>query len=225
MKFLLLTLFLAAVNTAPLEDSQDPVEVIVNGVAEGEPLEIAHIVDIQLKEVVDGEVANTNDLLYPLTAQGIAEAAAAAEAEAVELEAIETKPELIETPVAEMPVVILPLPIELPEAPAAEVSLPESIALPEPAAPEVVEPSPVEQPSPEIVFPEPEAPEVLPPMETPVLPEPQPHPATGEVYNDGLVQVTINTPQDQGVVATLQSWVSMVINYFTGGVQTTQHVI
>ncbi|XP_075981237.1 uncharacterized protein LOC142979895 [Anticarsia gemmatalis] len=230
MKLLLLSLFVAAVAAVPIpDDDAGAVEMIVNGVPDGEALEIGDIVDIKLKEHTDGNVVAT-DLLHPFTAVGIAEAAAAAAAE----ESIVPEPILPEPVLPEVvpePIVlpepvlpeIVPEPVILPE-PVLPEALPESVVLPEPALPEVV-PEP-------IVLPEPVAPEVVIPPATPeiVIPEPVPSPSAqfGEVYNDGVVSVTVNAPQaeDEGMLATLQSWLNMVINYFSEDTQTqTSHQI
>ncbi|XP_013196452.2 magnetosome-associated protein MamJ [Amyelois transitella] len=254
MKFLLLTLFVAFVASAPVEDAGNPVEVVVNGLPEGQALDIGDIVDIKLKEHVDGQVAASTDLLHPFSAAGIAEAVAAAEVEAhpvqvvenaenevdpvqvieTEVEPIQTLPIVIENEVAPSPIVVplpiapevvpgpetspvlpevAPEPIILPEAPVAPEVVPSPIVLPELVAPEVV-PSPV-------VIPEPVVPEV------PDISESLPAPAQqfGEIYNDGAVQVTVNGPEDAGIMSTLQSWLNVVMNYFNNGAQTTQQIV
>lgn len=254
MKLILLALFVGVAFAAPtpLEDpSGEPVEVIVNGLADGEALEIGHIVDVKVKEVVDGEVAAASNPLHPFTAQGMAEiaeaeAAAAAEAEiAAEAEDVAVidlpiAPEVPE-PVPEIPAIVLPEPaepivvpepIELPE-PVAPVVVPEPIELPEPAAPVVV-PEPIELPEPAepvvvpepIVLPEPVAPEIVVPEPAEEVPAPVPAPQLdGEIFNDGTVSLTVNGPQDPSMYDTLSSWVNLVLNYVNSGVQYTQQLI
>ncbi|CAH2089698.1 unnamed protein product [Euphydryas editha] len=48
---------------------------------------------------------------------------------------------------------------------------------------------------------------------------------TGEVFNDGLVQVTLNASEDAGYLAYLQSWFSMILNYFNGEAQVTHQIV
>ncbi|XP_061721073.1 calphotin-like [Cydia pomonella] len=244
MKLLLLTLFVAVgfANPIPTDPYGDAVEVVVNGLAEGEALDIGHIVDVKVKEIVDGEVAAVANALHPFTAQGLAEAAAAAEAEQAAAVPEITEPVAPEVPevivlpepgspeVVPEPVVIpepavpevIPAPIVLPEPATPEVA-PEPIVLPEPAAPEVI-PDP-------IVLPEPAAPEVAPeiapePVAVVELPEVADTPqVNGEIFNNGVVSITVNTPEDTGVIATLSSWVSMMVNYVHSGITYTQQLI
>ncbi|KOB73039.1 Uncharacterized protein OBRU01_11341 [Operophtera brumata] len=249
MKLFVFALFVvAATAAAPLDDSNGPVELIVNGVPDGQPLDIGDIVDIKLKEHSAGEVSATN-LLHPFTAVGIAEAAAAAVVEtpiAVVLpEAPEpevTFPESVVLPAPAQPEVTFPEAVVLPAPAQPEVTIPEAVVLPAPAQPEVTIPEAVVLPAPaqpEVVFPEsvalpsPAQPEVV--LPSPAVPEveiAESVPAstaqfpTGEVYNDGNVQVTVNAPQEAGVMSTIQGWFNMVITYFNDdGVQTTQQII
>ncbi|XP_072942980.1 uncharacterized protein [Epargyreus clarus] len=209
MKVFLLALFVAAAVAAPApleEEIGEPVELIVNGVAEGEPLELGDVLDLKVKEHADGQVVSSTNLLHPLTAAGLAEAAAAAEQD-------KPLPEIVE---------INPVPIELPE-PVQPVPAPEAVVLPEPALPEII-PEPIDLPVPAL----PElSPPVLPEVDlTPaeVLPVPVPQLPTGEVFNDGVVQVTVNAG-DPGVLSTIQSWFNMVLNYFNDGTQTTHQIV
>ncbi|XP_063366718.1 magnetosome-associated protein MamJ-like [Cydia amplana] len=244
MKLLLLTLFVAVgfATPIPTDPSGDAVEVVVNGLAEGEALDIGHIVDVKVKEIVDGEVAAVANALHPFTAQGLAEAAIAAEAEQAA-----AVPEIAEPVAPEVPEVVV-----LPEPGTPEV-VPEPVVIPEPAVPEVI-PDPVVLPEPAtpevapepVVLPEPAAPEVVPaPIELPepaapeVAPEVAPEPVAveelpevadtpqvnGEIFNNGVVSITVNTPEDAGVVATLSSWVSMMVNYVHSGIAYTQQLI
>ncbi|XP_014361941.2 magnetosome-associated protein MamJ [Papilio machaon] len=205
MKVFIFGLLLALANASPLplnEEVDGPVEFIVNGVPEGEALDIGHILDIQLNKHVDGQVVASSDLLYPLTAQGLADAAAAQE----------------NAPVRPDPEG-LPLP-ESPE-PSPEVVIPGPIVLPMPVLPEV-------QPEPEVVIP---GPIVLPmPVLPEVQPEPvlveeeASQNPNGEIFNDGNVQVIVNGPEQPGVLSSIQSWFQMFLNYFSNGVQTTQQI-
>ncbi|XP_026743317.1 calphotin-like [Trichoplusia ni] len=266
MKVLLLALFVAAVAAVPLpEDASDAVQMIVNGVPEGQALDVDHIVDIKLKEHADGQLVAASNLLHPYTAVGIAEAAGVAPYSDVLPEAVAlpapVEPEVVPSPVVlpapvepevnPAPVVlpapaapeVVPSPVVLPAPVAPEVN-PAPVVLPAPAAPEVV-PSPVVLPAPAtpevvpapVVLPAPVAPEVVPaPVVLPApavpevvideaLPAPAPQFPEGEVYNDGLVQVQVNGPEDPGMLATLQSWLSMVINYFNNGAVTSQQIV
>lgn len=235
MKVLLLILFVAAVSALPIpEDGSDAVEMIVNGVPEGEALDISHIVDIKLKEHVEGEVVAATNLLHPYTAVGIAEAAAAAAVNVVEdsktdivllpvvfPEAAESEsvvPEAVVLPSPIAPEVVAPEPVVLPSPVVPEVVVPEPVVLPSPTVPEVVLPEP-------IVLPSPAVPEVVP--EVVVQPEevPNPAPQYNDLYNDGLVQVSVNGPEEPSILSTLQSWFNMVINYFNNGAQTSSHQI
>ncbi|KPJ12496.1 hypothetical protein RR48_04391 [Papilio machaon] len=227
MKVFIFGLLLALANASPLpldEEVDGPVEFIVNGVPEGEALDIGHILDIQLDKHIDGQVVASSDLLYPLTAQGLADAAAAQENAPV-------RPDPEGLPLPESPEpspevvipgpIVLPMPV-LPEVqPEPEVVIPGPIVLPMPVLPEV-------QPEPEVVIP---GPIVLP---MPVLPEVQPEPVlveeqasqnpNGEIFNDGNVQVIVNGPEQPGVLSSIQSWFQMFLNYFSNGVQTTQQI-
>ncbi|OWR40750.1 hypothetical protein KGM_214311 [Danaus plexippus plexippus] len=63
-----------------------------------------------------------------------------------------------------------------------------------------------------------------------ILPEiieelPKPEAQFGEIFNDGNVQVAVNTPEDPGMLATLQSWLNMVINYISNGGQTSEQIV
>ncbi|XP_028166028.1 protein app1-like [Ostrinia furnacalis] len=258
MKFLVLALFVAAAVAVPIpEDNGDAVELIVNGVPEGAALELGGIVDMQLNEHVDGQLASSTNLLYPLTAVGIAEAAAAA-AEVAAAEEIAPTPIQIadaaepesdfhnvpETIILPEPAEVVPAPIVMPE-PVIPVVVPEPIVMPEPVVPEVV-PESIVMPAPvapevvpeSIVMPEPVAPEVVPEsivMPEPVVPEvvpevaePVPEPAAqipGEIFNNGLVQVQVNAPEDAGMFSTLQNWFSLVVNYISSGIQTSQQIV
>ncbi|CAH0590141.1 unnamed protein product [Chrysodeixis includens] len=257
MKVLLLALFVAAVAAVPLpEDASDAVQMIVNGVPEGQALDVDHILDIKLQEHADGQLVAASNPLHPYTAVGIAEAAAALEANSANSD---VAPEGVVLPAPAAPEVV-PSPVVLPAPVAPEVN-PAPVVLPAPAAPEVV-PSPVVLPAPvapevnpaPVVLPAPVAPEVVPapvvlpppvapevvPVPSPVvlpapvapevviaeeLPAPAPQFPEGEVYNDGLVQVQVNGPEDAGVLATLSSWMSMVINYFNNGAATSQQIV
>ncbi|CAH2042566.1 unnamed protein product, partial [Iphiclides podalirius] len=213
MKLFLLALIVAVTTAAPLppnEQNADPVELIVNGVPDGEPLEIGDIVDIKLKHHVDGQIASVSDLLYPLTAQGIADSVAAEESSPGAPDASIPIPA---EPLPELEPVILPEPV-LPGV------VPESVELPAPVLPVVVpeqpviEPEIVEEP---IVEPTPieEKPEVI---EAPQIPN-------GEIFNDGNVQVSLNVSNESGIIPTIQSWLQILLNYFHNGVQTTQQIV
>lgn len=235
MKFLILTLFVAVATAAPLEDDNGPVELIVNGVPEGQPIDLSSVVDIKVKEHEDGHVVAATNLLHPYTAVGIAEAtAAAAAANPGPVSVVE---------VSESESIIIPVPVVLPSPVAPEVVLPEPVVLPSPVAPEVVLPEPVVLPSPvapevvpePVVLPSPVAPEVVISAPEPVvLPSPvapeiiQSVPASvanGEIFSDGTVSVSVSTPQEAGVLSSIQSWFSLVLNYFNDGAQTTHQVV
>ncbi|XP_035435451.2 cytadherence high molecular weight protein 1-like [Spodoptera frugiperda] len=195
MKVLYFALLVAAVAATPLpEDGSDAVEMIVNGVPDGTPLEISDIVDIKLKEHVDGEVVAASNLLHPYSAVGIAEAqAAVADDEAnkevefvdnVEVLDVQHVPEAVILPAPVAPEVVVPEPVVMPSPVAPEVAIPEPVVMPSPVAPEVVVPEPVVMPSPvapevvvpePVVMPSPVAPEVIIPepvvMPSPVAPE------------------------------------------------------
>lgn len=274
MKLFVFALFVAAAAAAPIDDSNGPVELIVHGVPDGHTLELGEIVNIEVKEHSDGEVIATN-LLHPLTAVGIAEAAAAAIAEASEPEV--SLPESVVLPAPVAPEVVFPEAVVLPAPAQPEVVIPEAVVLPAPAQPEVVVPVPVVLPSPvqpevagpeagtfpgpavpdfifpeAVVLPSPPQPEVVVP-EAVVLPSPAqpevvlpesavpelqipeaiPAPAAqldsylvGEVYKDDNVQVNVNAPKEPGMISTIQSWFSMVLNYISDGtVQNTHQII
>lgn len=251
MKVLYFALFVAAVAATPLpEDGSDAVEMIVNGVPDGAPLEISDIVDIKLKEHVDGEVVAASNLLHPYSAVGIAEAqAAVADDEAkeevefvdnVEVLDVQHVPEAVVLPAPVAPEVVIPEPVVMPSPVAPEVVVPEPVVMPSPVAPEVVVPEPVVMPSPvapEVVIPEPVvlpspvAPEVALPepvvMPSPVAPvveeAPVAAPYNGEVYNDGLVQVQYNGPAEPGMFSTIQSWFNVVLNYFSSDAPAPSH--
>ncbi|XP_063894376.1 uncharacterized protein LOC126055560 [Helicoverpa armigera] len=135
----------------------------------------------------------------------------------------EVVPESVVLPSPALPEVIVPEPVVMP-APATPEVVPEPVVLPSPAVPEVV-PEPIVLPAPavpEVVIPEPVVvipePVVLP---SPVKPEvvdheqlPVPIPqVSADLFNDGLVQVQYNGPEP-GMLATVQSWFNMIINYF-----------
>ncbi|XP_050352505.1 magnetosome-associated protein MamJ-like [Nymphalis io] len=123
--------------------------------------------------------------------------------------------------------VLLPAPV-LPEA--ESVFVPSPVLLPAPVLPEV---KPVPVPSP-VLLPAPVLPVIVPepkPVEEPSLPiiveeaeESAPQIPTGEIYNDGTVQVTLNAPE-QSYLASLQSWFSMVLNYISNGMTTSQQIV
>lgn len=228
MKIFLFALFVAAAVAAPLEDDNgEPVELIVNGVAHGQPLEISDVLDIKVKEHVNGQIAAVSSLLHPYSAQGIAEAAAAEEAAEVEA----GTPVLVVDD-SQIPVDVISVLPEVnpqPNPPVDVISVlpnedfnPQPVVIPEPAQPEVIVPEPV------IVV---EAPAIVPEpvqvVETPAEPIPVPvaQIPNGEIFNDGNVQVTVNTPQQSGLLATLQSWFNMAINYISNGAQTTQQIV
>ncbi|XP_046970152.1 magnetosome-associated protein MamJ-like [Vanessa cardui] len=151
---------------------------------------------------------------------------------------LEDKPEpapvLLPAPVLpEVESVPVPSPVLLPAPVLPEIEslpVPDPVLLPAPVLPEVVPvptPSPVLLPAPvlPVVVPEPE------PVEEPTLPviveeaeESAPQIPTGEIYNDGTVQVTLNAPE-QSYLASLQSWFSMVLNYISNGITTTQQIV
>ncbi|XP_013136990.1 PREDICTED: actin cytoskeleton-regulatory complex protein PAN1-like [Papilio polytes] len=225
MKVFIFGLLLAFANASPLpldEEVDGPVEFIVNGVPEGEALEIGHILDIQLNKHADGQVVASSDLLYPLTAQGLADIALAQEntPERPDVEGLPL-PELLE-PSPEVVVpgpIVLPMPV-LPEVQPEPEVVPGPIIVPMPVLPE-------EQAEPEVV----PGPIVLP---MPVLPIVQPEPEVveesvpqipnGEIFNDGNVQVIVNGPEQPSVLSSIQSWFQMVLNYFSNGVQTSQQI-
>ncbi|XP_047536469.1 magnetosome-associated protein MamJ-like isoform X2 [Vanessa atalanta] len=121
--------------------------------------------------------------------------------------------------------VLLPAPV-LPEV--KPVPEPSPVLLPAPVLPEV-EPAPIPSP---VLLPAPVLPVIVPepePVEEPTLPviveeESVPQIPTGEIYNDGTVQVTLNAPE-QSYLASLQSWFSMVLNYISNGITTTQQIV
>lgn len=233
MKFFVLALFVALAYSAPAEESADAVEVVVNGLAEGEPLEIGDVLGVKVKEIVDGQIIASNDPLFPMSAQGIADAAAAAQPDLVNV--VEEGP----TPVEVIPVMpVLPeVPSILPDlVPEAIIALPAFV--PEHVAvPELIVPNPEAEViaiHPELIIPNPEpeaivVPELIIPEGLPEtvqhLPEHVDVSPNGEIFNDGIVQVTVNTPEDAGVFASVQSWFNMVINYFNGPEQTTHQIV
>lgn len=246
MKLFLLALFVSVATTSPIPDDSGPVDVIVNGVPEGQALDLGHIVDVKLQEHANGEVVVASDLLHPFTAVGIAEAAAAAEVSQPEIDA----PETVVLPLPLPEAVVLPTPVApevVPEAiilpvPAAPEVVPEPVILPAPAAPQVI-PEPVVLPAPSapevilqpVVLPTPAKPEVVPESVAPVpipevteelLPVPAAQIEGGEIFNDGNVQVSVNLPEEPGILSTLQSWFNMAVNYInSSGVQTTQQIV
>lgn len=258
MKFLVLALFVAAAVAAPVpeDDNSDAVDLIVNGVPEGAALELGGIVDMHLKEHVNGQLVASTNLLHPFTAAGLAEAAEQNKPSPIQIvenpesdqqilpDGIQlpgpAEPDFIPAPIVmpspETPEVI-PEAIVMPDPVAPEV-IPEAIVLPEPVAPEVI-PEAIVMPEPITPDVIPEAivmPESIPPMVIPEVPEPIPEPnpepipepsAQGpeEIYNDGLVQVQVNAPQDSGMFSTLQDWFSLVVNYISNGIQTSQQIV
>lgn len=262
MKFLVLALFVAAAVAAPIDNNNDAVEVIVNGVPEGTPLELGGIVDMHLNEHVNGQLAASTNLLHPYTAVGLAEAAAAAAEEIAptpiqivekpETEFLNTEPIVIPGPGVQKPGIIVPAPIEHPAEPVAPVEIPAPIVMPSPVAPEVhdtesivmPEPMPpmvVPSPGESIVMPEPVPPMVVPepgesivmpaPIPPMVIPEPQepvPEPAAqgpSDIYNDGIVQVQYNGPNEPSMYESLQGWFNLVLNYISKNFQSTQQIV
>lgn len=202
MKLLLLALFVGLLSAAPLKDEKDePVEVIVNGLAEGEPLEIGDVLGVEVNEHIDGQVIASNNPLFPFTAEGLAAAAP-------------------EQPEEE---IVIPSPV-VPEIPALPEPVPEDIQAPILVIPEDLTPEVVAPPGPVIIHPLPEKPaqpghpeidiEIAEPVEEP----------NGEVFNNGVVQVQVNA-EEPGMLSSIQSWFSMVVNYFNGPEQTTQQII
>ncbi|XP_059059675.1 uncharacterized protein LOC131852939 [Achroia grisella] len=237
MKVFVLALLAVAATAAPI-DNVEPVELIVNGVPEGEPLEIGDIVSIKLKEHENNELVSSTDLLHPLTAAGLAEAAAQ-QPDAVQIVDGPETVQIVEGPEA-VEVVDVPEPVLV-----VEDAQPSPIVLPEPALPEVNPPAlpesnpPAGVEHPVLVIPDldlnpvdlvplpispPESELVVAPVE--ILPEAVPQIPNGEIFNDGVVQVTVNAPEDPGLFGTLQSWFSMAVNYFSpDGVQTTHQIV
>ncbi|XP_049877058.1 uncharacterized protein LOC126374450 [Pectinophora gossypiella] len=228
MKVVFLALFLAAATALPVPDDDGvAIDVIVNGVPEGEALEIADVLNIKLQEHVDGQLVSATDALYPFSAQGIAAAAAAAETVPETANPEIEKPELPE-PVIVVDDTITPEDNEVvvivnPETP--EVVNPEEAQIQD----ELEAPAPIVLPEAPaaVVNPEPALPEEVP---VPVVPEPEqavesvPAPVQGEVFNDGLVQISVN--QEPSVFGTLHSWFSLVINYIrTNGATETNQVV
>lgn len=241
MKLLLFALFIAAAGAAPLDASGDPVELIVNGVPEGQPLELSGIVDITVKEHAGGEVVAQSNLLHPLTAVGLAEAAvaAAAAAEAAVVEANLEIPAVVEAN-PETPAVVEASPeapnvVEAnPEIPAVVEASPEgpTVAETNPESVPVVEIAPITPVEMPAVVDAPDATQLesVSPVEA-VEAEAIPNPAaqiqnpSGEVYNDGMVQVQVNYPEEEGLIGTLSSWLSVALNYIQNGISTTQQII
>ncbi|KAM3963242.1 uncharacterized protein ACR2FA_002603 [Aphomia sociella] len=286
MKVFLLALFVGAALAAPVdEDIFEPVEVVVNGLAEGEALEIGDIVDIKLKEHVNNEIVSATNLLHPFSAAGLAEAAA--EQDVADVPELAPNPidlvplPVIDPEVAPNPIDLVPLPvidpdfahnpIDLVPLPVIDSEAPNPIDLvPLPVIDPEVAPNPIDlvplpvidpdfAPNPIDLVPlpviDPEAPNPIDLVPLPVidpdvalnpidlvplpvvvpevvddghmeiLPVPAPQIPQGEIYNDGLVQVTVNTSEEPGLLETLQSWFNMAINLFNNGVQTTQQIV
>jgi hypothetical protein len=199
MMYFVLALLVTAVGGVPTTDN-DAVELIVNGVPEGEPLDIGDVIGINVKEHVDGVLASSSDLLYPLTAAGIA--GAAAEASPVQVvenqpQEIDLEPVFVDTPLAENEYLNAPIAVN-------------PIVLPEPGKPDVAEPEVAPEPSPIVIEP---------------IPQPAAQGPSGEIYNDGKVQVQLNAPEDASVLSTLQSWFNLFVNYVNNGIQTAQQVV
>lgn len=222
MKHLILAVLIAAATAVPVpEHDSGPVEVIVNGVPEGHGLDIENIITLDVQKQIDGEIVAAENALHPFSTAGIIEAAIAAEAN----EPIVTDPVIIQ-PEPVLPEVIppevIPPAVVLPEITEPEV-IPPPIVLPEIPEPEVI-PDPIILPEP--VGPQPPGPEVISPVDpdiivlpdefTPseVLPVP-----SGIIYNDGVVDVTVNGPTDYNIMGTLKDWFDVVINYITNGTQ------
>lgn len=221
MKLLLVTLLAVLASAASLEN-EDPVEVVVNGLEEGQALNLGGVLDVKVKEHIDGEIVASNDPLHPFTAEGLAEIAANNPENIVDISPV--LPEIPQFP--EVPEIIEIQPVlPGPSAP---------IVVPEPSEPIVVVPEiPAPEVTPELAQPEiPEsqpivdlpiiAPEIVKPEEPIAQPEAQI--PNGEVYNDGFVQVSVNA-EEEGVLSTLQSWFGMVVNYFNGPEATSHQIV
>ncbi|XP_026320883.1 repetitive proline-rich cell wall protein 1-like [Hyposmocoma kahamanoa] len=240
MKALILTVLLAAATAVPVpEPNSDPVEVIVNGVPKGHGLDVDNILRIDVQKQIDGEIVAVDNPLHPFSTAGIIEAAIAAEAnkpvvpDPVIVQPESVPPEIIPQPIVLPEIVgpaIIPKPVILPEPIQPEVVpvvlpepvkpevVPESVVLPQPVKP-VVLPEPVvlpPSPGPEVVSPVDPDIIVLPDEFTPteVLPVP-----SGVIYNDGIVDVTVNGPSDYNIMGTLQNWFDVIVNYLTNGTQ------
>ncbi|KAI5642901.1 hypothetical protein NE865_04940 [Phthorimaea operculella] len=190
MKLFLLAFFVAAAFALPIPDDEADgnIEVIVNGVPEGAALDIAHIVDIQANEKVNGQVVAQSNVLEPFSPEAVAEAVAAAEAAAA-AEAPEPAFVPRPVPVAETPILepaFVPRPVPVAEQPA----IPEPIALPAPA-PVVVVPEPVAlpEPAPAVVIPESVA---MPEAAAPVVVAPV---GSGDAGYDGVFPKPIALPE------------------------------
>lgn len=226
MKVLILTLLVAVATAVPVpEHDSGPVEVIVNGVPEGHGLDIENIISVDVQKQIDGQIVAVENALHPFSTAGIIEAAIAAEAN----EPVVTDPVVVQ-PEPVLPEVIPP-PVVLPEIPD-PVVIPPPVVLPEIPEPEVVPPPAVlpEIPEPEvipepIILPDPPGPEVVGPVDPDIIvlpdeftPEVLPSPS-GIIYNDGVVDITVNGPSDYNIMGTLKNWFAVVVNYITNGTQ------
>lgn len=63
-----------------------------------------------------------------------------------------------------------------------------------------------------IVIPTPENPQHI--LKSELLPVPALQLNNGKAFNDGLVKVQYNGPEDPGIMATLQDWLNVVVKYF-----------
>lgn len=246
MKTLILALLVAAATAVPVpEHDSGPVEVIVNGVPEGQGLDINNIVSIDVQKQINGETVAVENALHPFSTAGIIEAAIAAEAtNPVVPDPVIVQPEIVSPEIIPEPVVlpeplepaVIPQPIVLPEPILPELSVrPVPIVLPEPILPEInVHPEPIILPEPldpqivpePVVLPPPPGPEVVSPVDPDIIVLPDeftpgealPSPS-GIIYNDGIVDITVNGPSDYNIMGTLKSWFNVIINYITNGTQ------
>ena len=191
MKAIFVAVFVVAVSTAPLPENasgSDAVEMIVNGVPHGAALEVGDLVDITLKKHADGAVVAT-DLLHPYSAAGMAEAAAAAASIVPNVASIGDDDMKQFARHLQIKPILLPSSVVEPEHPIPVI--PEPIVMPPPAVPEVAG-----------------QPEQL-PVAAPQM--------NGQMYSDpsGHVQVQYNGPEEPGMLATLQDWFQVVVNYFS----------
>lgn len=233
MKALILTLLVAAATAVPVpEPDNGPVEVIVNGVPEGHALDIDEIISIDVQKKVDGEIVAVDNPLHPFSSAGIIEAAIAAEANRPVPEPVIVEPEIIVNPeIIPDPIILLPAEPIIPRPVPESGNVPDPIVLPTlPVEPELIIPRPVPEPSvvPDSLIPRP-VPDpvdpdviVLPDDFTPseVLPAP-----SGIIFNNGVVDVTVNGPTDYNIMGTLKNWFNVVVNYITNGTQASHQVI
>lgn len=197
LKFFLIALFVASATASRVTEDEN-VQLIVNG---DESLIPEDLLDVNVIKIQDGNVVQS-EKFYPIDKEQVL---------------VEDDLEVIETPILARPSLRLETPVNVP----ADVSI------------EAVHPAlpvPIEEPSLPIVLPDevvisPVVPVAPIAPDVPVAPvEEIVQPILGELYNDGRVSVTVNA-ESEGIFARISSWMSMVINKFTGSSQEKVNII